>query len=278
MKIADAQFTVFDFETTGLYPYSGDRICEIGAIRFARGKIKKRFQALVNPMCPISEAASAINGITDRMVSGCPTIDQVLPDFMDFIKDSVLVAYNAGFDLGFLESALGTGKKALDDYRVIDALRLARRLFPDAGGYSLSNLSKQLGINTEGQHRAMGDAAMTLEVFRLELKALKDSGVSTIEDIVYTRRKAGSGVRKVKDYRLKLIEEAIRLQKKLNIVYRSAWTDSVTQRTIAPKHVQHGYDKTYVVAFCHRSGADRNFRLDGIMDIQIEGGVYDKKR
>ncbi len=275
MKISEAIFTVFDFETTGLYPYTGDRICEIGAIRFGRGKPAKRFHSMVDPGRPVSSGAFSVNGITEEMFEGAPTIGAILPDFMDFVKDSVLVAYNAGFDLGFLESALGSEKQKLDNYPVIDALRLARRLFPEAGRYSLASVSHHLGVVIDGEHRAMADAIMTLKVFRKELAALKKAGVASVEDIVYSRTSKRPMPGKVKDYKLRMIEEAISRQKRLHIVYRSTWTDSVTERTIAPKLVQHGYDKSYVVAFCHRAGAERNFRLDGILEIepQKEGGL-----
>lgn len=270
MRLDEAIFTVFDFETTGLYPYAGDRICEIGAIRFGRGKRLKKFHSLVDPGRPVSHGAFSVNGITDRMLQGAPTISVVMPDFMNFIADSVLVAYNAGFDLGFLESSLGSEKKKLDNYRVIDALRLARRFFPGAGRYSLASVSEHLGITVDGEHRAMADAVMTYQVFRKELAALSKAGVKSVEDIVYVPVSRAPAPDRVKDYKLKLIEEAIKQQKKLNIVYRSTWTDNVTERMVTPRQVQHGYDKSYVVAFCHKAGADRNFRLDGIMQIEKE--------
>ncbi len=219
MRLEEAVFTVFDFETTGLYPYSGDRICEIGAIR-AKGQKKKpgKFHQRVDPKRPISEGAFAVNGITADMVKGRPTIDMALPGFLKFIKGSVLVAYNAGFDLGFLESALGTDRIILDDYPVIDALALARRLFPCAARYNLGALSRSLGISVRTEHRAMADAMMAWRVFEKELGLLKAEGVKTVEEI------AGSGARRrpaptraVKDYKLKLIEEAIRDQKQLKI-------------------------------------------------------------
>ena len=134
MRIDKAQFTIFDVETTGLYPYSGDKICEIAAVRVNSScKRPKKFSSLVDPGRPISYGAFSVNGITASMLAGKPTIDKVLPKFLKFAEDSVLVAYNAGFDLGFLESAMGEDKEMLKDYLVIDALALARRLFPEAG-------------------------------------------------------------------------------------------------------------------------------------------------
>lgn len=269
MKIAGASFTIFDVETTGLYPYSGDRICEIGAIRMTAGrKTVKRFHSLVDPGRPISPGASAVNGITDEMVRGKPAIEEVLPGFLRFVKGSVLVAYNAGFDLGFLESSLGGRKGILEEYRIIDALRLARRLFPGIPRYNLGSVARSLGIDAAGEHRAMADAIMTWRVFTAELDALDAEGVTTLEEIGQTVSRRKAPVKTAGDYRLPMIEAAIREQKRLNIVYRSSWNDQVTERTITPKRIHRGYDRIYVVAQCHTKNADRNFRLDCILKAQ----------
>lgn len=269
MKLESASFSVFDVETTGLYPYSGDRICEIGAVRVSAGKkAVKKFHALVDPERPISPAASAVNGITDSMVRGKPTVDKVLPAFMDFIRGSVLVAYNAGFDLGFLECSLGDEKEALNEYYIIDALRLARRLFPGIGRYNLGSVAQALGISPEGEHRALADAVITWKVFEIELEALRSEGIRAVEDIGGVSARAKPSIAAVKDYKLALIEAAIREQKKLNIVYRSSWNDKVTERTITPKRIHRGYDRFYVVAQCHLKNAERNFRLDCIIKAE----------
>lgn len=269
MRLDKANYTIFDFETTGLYPYSGDKICEIGAIRIEPGKrLTRKFHSLVNPGRPISYGAFSVNGITEEMLEGSPSIGETLPAFLKFIKDSVLVAYNAGFDLGFLESALGKDKHILDNYYVVDALSLARRLFSGLVRYNLGAVSESLGLGSSGEHRALADAAMTLGVFRKELKLLSAEGVKTVEDIVYTKTRKALG-RKVKDYKVRLIEDAIREQKKLNIVYRSSWSNAVTRRCVLPKMMQEGYDRSYVVAHCCLKNEERTFRLDGILNIEM---------
>lgn len=184
MKISEAEFTVFDVETTGLYPDYGDRICEIGAVRFRLGDSRqKKFHSLVDPERPISYHAFRVNGITTGLVSGAPTIDEVLPDFMRFIKGSVLVAYNAGFDLGFIQSALGSNSDKLSGYYIIDALRLARKLFDGIGRYSLENVSRSIGVDSHGQHRALADAFTACGVFQKELELLLGEGVESVEEI-----------------------------------------------------------------------------------------------
>jgi DNA polymerase-3 subunit epsilon len=267
MRLEEAAFTIFDFETTGLYPYSGDRICEIGAVRAAGGRRRlEKFHRMVDPKRQISHAAFCVNGITEDMVKGKPTIDRALPGFLKFIEGSVLVAYNAGFDLGFLESALGDDRKILNDYLIIDALGLARGLFPNAPRYNLGALSQSLGFLVQAEHRAMADAMMTWKIFEKELRLLKSNGVKTVEEIAANHlRKRPSPPNGVKDYKLKLIEDAIRDLKRLEITYRSVWNNAVTKRTVTPLEIRRGYDKSYLIAHCHLKNGERNFRLDGII-------------
>ena len=270
MKIDSAHFTIFDFETTGLYPYSGDSICEVAAIRIEPGRRRPNMlQSLVDPERPISYGAFCVNGISSEMLMGKPKIEEILPRFMKFIKGSVLVAYNAGFDLGFLESALGKDKDLLEDYYVVDALRLARSLFPDIRRYNLGFVSKSLGIQSAIEHRAMADAFMTWKVFEAELAVLASRGVEIVEEIVSVQKGRTFKPRMVKDYKIELIEKAIREQKRLNIVYRSAWTSNLSKRTITPKELQRGYDKSYLIAHCHLKNAERNFRVDCIVNAKV---------
>ncbi|MDO8525489.1 MAG: 3'-5' exonuclease [Candidatus Omnitrophota bacterium] len=188
MRIAECEFSIFDVETTGLFPYHGDKICEIAAIRVdSYCKKARKFSSLVDPKRPISHGAFSINRITGDMLAGKPTIDDILPFFLKFTEGSVLVAYNAGFDLGFLENAMGENKDILKKYFVVDALALARRFFPKAGRYSLGILARHLGIEAPSQHRALADASMTWKVFEKELDIITAEGIEDVKDIAYKR-------------------------------------------------------------------------------------------
>jgi len=274
MNLKEASYTIFDFETTGLYPYSGDRICEIGAIRTDPGDAAvKKFQTLVYPERPISHAASRVNGITDDMVSGKPRIAEVLPEFMSFVRGSAMVAYNTRFDLGFLECALDGEAAMLDGQVFVDALPLARQLFLGLPSYSLGSVAAYLGINTFGEHRAMKDASMTMHVFKKESEILWSEGVREIAEIEY--RKAAQPVKGPRsDKKLLIIEKAIKDRSRLCIHYRSEWSGQITVRVITPKLIQRGYEKSYVVAYCHLRNDNRNFHLDNIIGLEsVETGL-----
>ena len=153
--IDEIEFTIFDTETTGLDPQGGDRIVEIAGLRFKGDEQIATFHSLVDPGRPISSAAFAVNGITPQMLAGAPSSERVLPEFLDFIKDSCLCSYNAGFDLGFLNSELGIiGRRPLQEVIVIDILRMARRLLPGLQRYALWFVAEKLGVQSRQEHRA----------------------------------------------------------------------------------------------------------------------------
>jgi DNA polymerase-3 subunit epsilon len=168
-------FVAFDLETTGLSPQL-DRIVEIGAVKFVDGKETERYGLLVNPEMPMPPGAAAVNGISDDMLAGKPTIRDVLPEFLQFIGGAVLVAHNAGFDLGFVNSAmgrLGLGRLA-NDY--VDTRVMAQKAFPGRANYKLQSLAADLGVKALEAHRAEDDARVCQEVFEACLKELNPGG------------------------------------------------------------------------------------------------------
>jgi len=177
-------YTAFDTETTGLEPSKGDRIVAIGAVRIERGRILKDaiFHTLVNPERPIPPQATKIHGITDEMVKDKPTLREVLPKFLLFCRDTVLVAHNAAFDLKFLEiEAQKLGLKL--DFPVVDTLFISYGLFEEFENHNLDAIAERLGIPVAGLHSALGDAFLTAEIFLKLLPHLKKRGIHTLEDL-----------------------------------------------------------------------------------------------
>jgi DNA polymerase-3 subunit alpha (Gram-positive type) len=171
------EFVVFDIETTGLDP-ARDKITEIGAVKIKDKKIVDSYHTLVNPCIPIPEKIVELTGINDDMVKDSPTIRQVIPAFLDFVKESILVAHNASFDMGFIST--NSAKMGLmPDNRVLDTLDLTRRLFPFLKTHKLSAVAKYLGIEMDRAHRADDDARATAQIFLNCLDRIgQDSGNS----------------------------------------------------------------------------------------------------
>jgi DNA polymerase-3 subunit epsilon len=159
-----ALFAAFDLETTGLDPRR-DRIVEIGAVKFDRQGLIGRFSALINPGIPMPVEASRVNGITDALLKGKPYIDQVFPDFLRFIGDTVLAAHNAPFDAGFINEKLRADSGESLPNRLVDTLAYARERFPGRNSYKLQNLAASLGIASGEVHRAEEDARICMEIF-----------------------------------------------------------------------------------------------------------------
>ncbi len=168
----DCTYVVFDIETTGLSPIQ-DEITEIGAVKVQDGVVCETFSQLINPKRPIPEKIVQLTGITDAMVADQPTIDAVLPEFLEFCKDAVVVAHNASFDTGFIrQKALVQGLTFHN--KIVDTLRLSRELYPEHAKHSLGVVAERLGVSLENHHRAVDDATATAEIFLLFLEKIKD--------------------------------------------------------------------------------------------------------
>ena len=179
-------YVVFDCETTGLSPLSGDRVCEIGAIKIDGEKFLDKFWSLINPEREISYGAYMVNKITSDMIKDAPKIQDVLPRFLQFVGDAKLVAYNAIFDIAFLNNELQRLKfKPLSFKDVIDIYALARKMLPDLERYPLSSVAKNLGVPFATTHRALADAEIAAEVF-IKLLRKDASRFLNIANLNYT--------------------------------------------------------------------------------------------
>lgn len=151
------RFISFDLETTGFIA-GVDRIVEIGAIRYIDGVAESIFSSLVDPSMEIPEAASAVNGITNDMVAGKPSIERLLPAFAEFCADDILVAHNASFDFQFLLSDIVRLEAPAARGVVLDSCNIARKVMPGLPNYKLGTLVQHLEIPSSNFHRAEEDA------------------------------------------------------------------------------------------------------------------------
>ena len=153
-------FVVTDTETTGSKAGT-DRIIELGAVKVQHGEITDRFQTLINPERTVPKNIQRLTGISTAMVVDEPRMEDVLPDYLDFLGDDVLVAHNLSFDEKFLNAALTRLGHAPLDNDTLCSLRLARRLLPGLKSRGLSALSTFYDVRVNGRHRALGDAEAT---------------------------------------------------------------------------------------------------------------------
>lgn len=188
--LADVTFVVFDLETTGTNSTESE-ITEFGAVKVRGGEVLGEFQTLVRPARGIPPYIQVLTGITTAMVARAPSIEEVLPTFLEFAGDAVLVAHNARFDTGFVRHACGRQGRRAPTNPVLDTVHLARQLLPrsEVRNHKLSTLAQHLGARTTPTHRALDDARATVDVLHGLIERVGPLGVHSLEELLaYTRR------------------------------------------------------------------------------------------
>ncbi|HRJ89364.1 MAG: 3'-5' exoribonuclease [Blastocatellia bacterium] len=184
IDLSNTSFVVFDLETTGAKA-PPCRVTEIGAYRVVNGEIEGEFHTLVNPETPIPSFITSLTGISDDMVRGAPVFCDIADEFLAFIGDSVLVAHNARFDMGFLNHEIGL---VYEDYCLenpsLCTVQLSRKLLPDIENHKLNTVARHYSIDLVNHHRASDDARATARIFLNLLSDLRSRG---IEDLASAR-------------------------------------------------------------------------------------------
>ena len=191
-------FVVFDLETTG-FSAAKNKIIEIGAVKVVNGSITERFSTFVNPKVPIPYEIEQLTHITDDMVLDAPMIHEILPQFMEFCQNSVMVAHNADFDMSFIRhncDLLGLECEKT----VLDTVALARVLLPSLNRFKLNTIAKALNISLENHHRAVDDAACTAEIFIKFVEMLRERGIETMENLEQMESYTEESIRKLPSY------------------------------------------------------------------------------
>jgi DNA polymerase-3 subunit epsilon len=182
--LRDVTFVVVDLETTG-GSHETEAITEIGAVKVRGGLVLGEFGTLVDPGRGIPPLIAVLTGITDLMVASAPPIEEVLPAFLEFARDTVLVAHNAPFDVGFLKAACARLERPWPPLRVVDTALLARRVLTsdDVPDCKLATLSVHFKTATKPVHRALADARATVEVLHGLLERVGPLGVQSLDEL-----------------------------------------------------------------------------------------------
>lgn len=157
-------YVVFDLETTGLDPEEC-QIIEIGALKYRQNELVAQLDILINPHCEIPSLITNLTGIDNELVNNCPTIDEALPRFLDFIEDLTLIAHNSSFDLAFIEKNLERLNISLIDNKNIDTVALSRKYLRKLSNYKLETLKDYFQLENIS-HRSIGDCFTTNYVYQ----------------------------------------------------------------------------------------------------------------
>ena len=195
----DDTYVIFDLETTGLSPVN-DRIIEIGAVKMCGGKVTDSFSTFVNPQIPIPFNIESLTGISDSMVENAGTIEEILPEFLEFCKGAVMVAHNAGFDVGFIKEKTDAILGRKFECTVVDTVALSRALLPSLGKFTLDHVAKALGVPPFNHHRAVDDAEACADIFAALIDKLRARGINDLDAINEVEEFNVNAIRKAKSY------------------------------------------------------------------------------
>ncbi len=263
--ISNARFAFLDLETTGLSPWFGDRICEVGVVITEGKRIKEQYQTLVNPERPLSPGAASTNGLTDEELKSAPVFEEVAPKVLGWLSDAVVICHNAQFDIQFLDSEYKRLGHELQIPNLIDTLNLARQFY-ELPSNSLLSIAEAFQVPMGTAHRALDDAHTARGIFFGMMDGLKQYNKPLDEYIgIYNSPVwPNEGIQLPTE-----LGEAIYSNKRLHIRYIDG-DGKQSQRWITPKQVMGLADYVYLQAHCHLRNAERNFRLDRIIEVKVE--------
>jgi len=187
-------YTVIDLETTGLDPLY-DSIIEIAAVHVEKGRIVDQFNTLVNPGYEIDDFIIELTGITNEMLASAPSIEKILPSFLDFVGADIILGHNVNFDINFLYTACERqlSKPFCNDF--IDTMRFSRRLFPSERHHRLIDLVKRFNLGATEEHRALSDALQTHECYCYMKSYMEQHGIALIDILPVKQSHRGSCLR-----------------------------------------------------------------------------------
>ncbi|MDE6435296.1 MAG: PolC-type DNA polymerase III [Lachnospiraceae bacterium] len=264
----DGSYVVFDIETTGLSPKSC-KIIEIGAVKIVNGEKTEEFSRFVNPKIPISYEITKLTSITDDMVMDAPVIEVVLPEFLEFIGDSVLVAHNASFDISFIRKFAKDMGRVLDN-SVVDTMTLGHVLCPELGKFTLDRICKHLGIKLEHHHRAVDDAAATAEIFRKFLCMLKEKGIHNLDDLNRLGETSPESIKKSRRYHGIILAKNEIGRVNLNRLVSASHVEYFNMRPIMPKSLISKYREGLILGSACEAGELFRAVLDGADEDEID--------
>jgi DNA polymerase-3 subunit epsilon len=257
-----------DFETTGLFPQRGDRVCEVAVQRVVGDTVALTYSTLVNPQRPLSARSFAINRIGAELLAAAPTFAEVAEPLRAALAGAAIVAHNAPFDLEFLHAELAQAGFSPMNPLAIDTLALARQLYPRRPSHSLAALTGALGLSTP-THRALDDVLALRAVFADMQERLAEQNVTSLGALLrYTRGFAPDAPEPPIPEPL---ASALRDGRLLRIVYRSRTSAEPIERVVRPIEVISQRGVVFLRAYCYLREDLRVFLVEKISGFEVIG-------
>lgn len=263
--LASAQFAFLDLETTGLSPWFGDRICEVGIVITEGRRIRESYETLVNPERELSFGAASTNGLKDFDLAAAPLFGEIADEVAERLTDKVVVCHNARFDLQFLDNEFRRLGREVQISNLVDTLLLARAHFQFPSN-TLASIAEALHVPVGREHRALADAHTDRAIFFQMMDALKSENRALDEFIGIYNSPAwpNAGIQLPVE-----LGEALESGRRVHITYVDGGGER-TRRWVTPTQVLGLADYLYLQGYCHLREAERSFRLDRIVELSVE--------
>ena len=245
-------YVVFDLETTGFSSIK-DKIIEIGAVKVENGVITDKFSTFVNPKVPIPFEITNLTGITDDMVMEAPDIETILPQFLEFVGDAVLVAHNASFDVSFIEQNCRY-QDITPDFTSVDTVAMARILLPTLSKFKLNVVANALHISLENHHRAVDDAGATAEIFVKFVEMLRTRNIKTLTKLNQFGAQNKDAIRKLPSYHVIILAKNQTGRVNLYKLVSESHLDFYARRPRIPKSELSKYREGLIVGSACEAG------------------------
>ncbi|HOJ63219.1 MAG TPA: 3'-5' exonuclease [Spirochaetota bacterium] len=252
-NIVNNEYVFFDVETTGFYPFCGDRIIEIAMIKVRNGNIIDRLEMLLNPEMPIPEEAKSIHNIDDEILKDKPIFSSdIAKRLLDFIGKAILVAHNASFDIGFLSMEMARLGFIYEDWKAIDTLKMARSAFPYEKRHNLESMVKRYNLEIDNEfHRAGFDTEQLMKVF-FSLIDEEEFRNKNIDTLIKKYGFCGAGIYK---FISAVIREAIIEKREISGRYKKR-DGEIVDISVIPKAPVWANDKWFLLANYTDSGKE----------------------
>lgn len=268
-KWPDLTWIGFDTETTGKYPLESE-LCEIAAVAWKQGRVVGEFHSLVKPSRPMGQAVIRIHNITNEMVASAPSITDVIPKFLEFARQGILVAHHAPFDMGFIAVEIEKAGLEFPSLPVVCSSRLARKVMPESPNHKLQTLVQRLNLDPGQAHRALDDARCCLEV---GLHCMKRMGETVrLAEILETQGGAlewpsySVEALKEKEAFLRLIR-SIENRQEVLLTYE-AGSRPGKARGVFPQGIVRNPDGDYLIASEEPGGKQKRYLLEKISKVE----------
>jgi DNA polymerase III epsilon subunit family exonuclease len=266
-KLSDTVFCALDLETTGMNA-SVHKIVEIGMVKFTLNGILDEYESLVNPLQHIPQSVTQIHGITNEMVSLSVPISSIIKKVESFLKGTILVIQNPGFDFSFLSRAFNDSGIRTDTLYAIDTVRMSNLAYPQLINHKLNTVSAHIGFKFK-HHRAFSDANACMQIFLSSLNILDPENKFTFSNLIsihgnFVRPKLNFGAAK----RIEKINgiNGIKIGIPVIIKYKDS-EGHISQREIIPRSIVNEGSAAYVVAYCKLRREERLFKINRITEI-----------